>query len=87
MKRSREEVIERILETCREPSTKTRIVYHVNLNFRTINPYLDLLVKSRLIEVSKEPIKLYKTTKKGMEALEHIKALRVLLRPSMDSED
>jgi predicted transcriptional regulator len=36
MKRSGEEVIEGILELCEEPVSITRIVYQVNLNFKTI---------------------------------------------------
>ncbi|MDM7920582.1 MAG: hypothetical protein A4E48_00051 [Methanosaeta sp. PtaU1.Bin060] len=86
MKRSREEVIERILEICREPSTKTKIVYQVNLNFHTIIPYLSLLVKSGLLEDSGASIIIYKTTPKGIKALEHIKALRALLKPIEGSE-
>lgn len=89
MKRSREEVIEKILEICREPSSKTRIVYQVNLNFRTVNPYLDLLAKSALLDVSvdEESHAIYKITPRGLEALEHIKALRDLLKPITSSQD
>lgn len=87
MKRSREEVIEGILEICKESSSKTKIVYQVNLNFNTVKPYLDLLVNSGLFEASGDPQVVYKTTPKGMEALGHIKALRDLLKPIDGSED
>ncbi|MBN1234920.1 MAG: DNA-binding protein [Methanotrichaceae archaeon] len=73
MKRSKQEIIAQILEVCLESASKTRIVYQVNLNFRTINPYLDILTKNSLIEVSKGEQTLYKTTQKGADLLETIK--------------
>ncbi|MGD0954864.1 MAG: winged helix-turn-helix domain-containing protein [Methanotrichaceae archaeon] len=42
MKRTREEIVSRILDVCQNGANKTKIVYQTNLNFRTINPYLDL---------------------------------------------
>jgi predicted transcriptional regulator len=79
MKRSRYELLRCILETCIEPSTKTRIVYQVNLNFHTILPYLDSLIKADLIQVSgTNPIS-YHTTPKGLEVLEHLKAIKLLI--------
>lgn len=73
MKRSKQEIIAQILEVCLNSSSKTRIVYQVNLNFRTINPYLDMLIKKRLIEISEAEQKLYKTTPKGADLLDTIK--------------
>lgn len=73
MKRSKQEIIAQILEVCLESSSKTRIVYQVNLNFRTINPYLDILTKKNLIEVNGSEQKLYKTTPKGLDLLDAIK--------------
>lgn len=87
MKRSREIIIEGILETCKEPATKTRVVYQANLNFRTVKPYLDLLIKSGLLEASREKISTYKTTEKGMNVLGHLKALRAQFESTGDSED
>lgn len=79
MKRSKEEITESILELCIQPSSKTRVVYQVNLNFRTVKPPLDRLVASGLLEASGDSVIMYKTTPKGMEALGHIRALRELL--------
>lgn len=73
MKRSKQEIIAQILEVCLESSSKTRIVYQVNLNFRTINPYLDILTKNKLIEVNGSEQTLYKTTPKGLDLLDAIK--------------
>lgn len=82
MNRSREGLIECILELCIEPTNKTRIVYQCNLTFQRVDSHLDHLVNVDCLEVSKSPSKiLYKTTTKGLEALEHIKALNDMLRP------
>ena len=62
MKRSRDVIISQILDICIKGASKTRIVYQANLNFRTINPYLDLLTKNGLINVKKEQNLIYETT-------------------------
>lgn len=74
-KRSKQEIIAQILEVCLEKSSKTRIVYQVNLNFRTINPYLQLLIKNELLELLVGEQKLYRTTAKGESLLESIKKI------------
>lgn len=70
MKRNREEIISQILKICAEGAIKTRVVYQANLNFKTVDPYLDLLVKNNLLEVHHGKKKLYETTKKGENLLE-----------------
>ncbi len=74
-KRSKQEIIAQILEVCLEKSSKTRIVYQVNLNFRTINPYLQLLIKNELLELLVGEQKLYRTTARGESLLESIKKI------------
>ena len=44
-KRSKHTIISQILGICRDGASKTRIVYQANLNFRTVNPYIELLIK------------------------------------------
>ena len=73
MKRSKQEIIAQILEVCLESASKTRIVYQVNLNFRTVNPYLEILIRNNLLEIGKGEQTLYKTTQKGVDLLETIK--------------
>jgi len=75
MKRSRQEIISQILEICMDGASKTRIVYQVNLNFKTVNPYLDLLIKNDLIQVNEGRAILYETTPKGIGLLESIKRI------------
>jgi len=50
-KRCGEEIISQIREICCLGVHKTAIVYRVNLNFRAVNPYIELLSKNGLIEV------------------------------------
>ena len=78
MKRNREEIISQILNVCRNGAIKTRVVYQANLNFKTVGPYLDLLVKNNLIEVQQGEKKMYETTEKGetlLEALNQVSEL------------
>lgn len=75
MKRSREEIVSKILDVCLNGANKTKIVYQANLNFRTINPYLDLLIGKNLIKVSQGQILLYETTAQGIDMLEDIKGV------------
>jgi predicted transcriptional regulator len=72
MKRSKQEIFSKILEICIDGASKTRIVYQANLNFRTVNPYLQILIKNNLLEASQENHILYKTTKEGTSMHEAI---------------
>lgn len=82
MKRSRQEIFSQILDICMNGANKTRIVYLANLNFRTVNPYLDILIKNQhLIEIGKGEQILYQTTKKGTDLLESINKVNSTLFP------
>ena len=74
MKRSRQEIISQILEICMNinGASKTKIVYQANLNFKTVNPYLDLLIKNGLIMVNEKQVTLYETTQEGKSLLERL---------------
>jgi predicted transcriptional regulator len=75
MKRSRNEIISQILEICKNGASKTKIVYQANLNFNSVNPYLDLLIKNDLIRVNEGRAILYETTPKGIRLMETIKQI------------
>ena len=70
MKRSRYIIISQILEICMSGASKTKIVYQANLNFKTVKPYIDLLINNGLLNVKQEPAIIYKTTEKGMDLIE-----------------
>jgi predicted transcriptional regulator len=72
MKRSRGEIVAQILDVCKAGANKTRIVYQANLNFRTVDPYLETLIKNDLIEVRPGKYTSYETTQKGSSLLETI---------------
>jgi predicted transcriptional regulator len=76
MKRSKDMIISQILDICMTGASKTKIVYQANLNFRTVNPYIDLLSKNNLIEVINGSITIYKTTGKGKKMLKEFKNIQ-----------
>ena len=76
MKRNRDMIISQILDICINGASKTKIVYQANLNFRTINPYIELLTKNGLINVKKEQTIIYKTTPKGLDLLDNFKQIQ-----------
>ena len=80
MKRSRQEIFSQILDICLTGANKTKIVYQANLNFRTVNPYLEILIKNQhLIEIGQGAQILYKTTPKGTYLLESINEINSTL--------
>ena len=87
MKRGREEIIARILSLCSEGTTKTRLVYNANLNFKTIKPYLELLVKNGMVEIKEEQNDMYRTTDKGEELLECFKKIQAHLNTKEDKNN
>ena len=72
MKRSKHMIISQILDICDGGASKTRIVYQANLNFRTVNPYIELLTKNGLIESKSGRTILYETTDKGLKLRENL---------------
>jgi len=72
MKRNRNEIISEILNICIKGSSKTRVVYQANLNFRTVDPYLQLLIKNDLIKVQYGRRIIYETTEKGIYLMKTI---------------
>lgn len=72
MKRNRNEIISEILNICIKGSSKTRVVYQANLNFRTVDPYLQLLIKNDLIKVLEGRHAIYETTEKGISLMKSI---------------
>jgi predicted transcriptional regulator len=92
-RRSSDMIISRILEVCAGGASKTRIVYQSNLNFSTVNPYLEILLRRGLIEASGGPRIMYKTTESGLALMksfkqyqEEISRLRTYLENAMPDE-
>jgi len=86
-RRSTYPILEQILRICIDGAAMTKIVYGVNLNFKTIRPHLDLLVRNGLLETSRGGrYACYTTTTKGVEALEHLQALEKLLSDAAQAD-
>ena len=85
MKRNRNEIISEILRICIKGARKTKVVYQANLNFRTADPYLQLLIKNDLIVSSQGPHVVYKTTEKGMNLMKAIDQVHSTLAEYQDS--
>ena len=75
MKRSKHLIVSQILDICKNGACKTKIVYQANLNFRTVNPYINLLVKNNLLEVREGKNVLYETTDRGINLLDDFKEI------------
>lgn len=79
-KRSKDQITAQILELCCNDNgvNKTKIVYQVGLNFRTIRPYMDMLTKNGLLEMISDDLTIYKTTTKGKGVIEKLKVINAL---------
>ncbi len=86
LKRDRLDIISEILQQCIGGASKTAIVYKVNLNFKTVNPYLDLLLKRDLLRMSQGSTLVYTTTEKGIKLLEDLQRVRGVLKDLSQQE-
>jgi predicted transcriptional regulator len=83
-RRNKLEILGSILNICKGGgSSKTRIVYQANLNFRNAGLYLDWLTKRRYL--TKED-KLYMTTTTGLALLESLNDVTSIIRDDHDNE-
>ena len=73
MKRTKEEIIVKVLESCLNGPGRTAIVYGCNLNFNTVKPYINSLIKGGYIIAVEGPPRRYETTDKGKELLNRLK--------------
>jgi predicted transcriptional regulator len=79
-KRYRDQILGEILRICQKGgASKTRIVYCSNMNFKTVVPYMVLLIENELLEMKEGYPVRYQTTAKGLKALECLNALEELI--------
>jgi predicted transcriptional regulator len=68
-----------ILALCQgEGANKTKIVYQVGLNFRTVIPYLSLLIEKGHMTSEERDLTIYRTTQKGKQVLEALKIVEAI---------
>lgn len=74
-RRSRYDIIAKILSVARDGAGKTEILYRANLNFGMVNGYLNSLIQDGMISLTTGSTK-YNTTKKGLEFLKAYENLK-----------
>jgi len=83
--RNTDQIIAQILETCLKPGViKTHLVYQSNLNFKSVIPYLSLLIDRGLLEMVPGKFIIYITTPKGERALEAFGAIEEMVAEQPD---
>jgi predicted transcriptional regulator len=65
MRRDKLDIILRILTIGNSPVKKTHILYKAGINFYQLSRYLDLLLKTGMMEQIDEPYLAFRTTEKG----------------------
>ncbi len=65
IRRDKLDIILRILEVGNTPVKKTHILYKAGINFYQLSRYLDLLLKTGMMEEIATPFVAYRTTEKG----------------------
>ena len=78
-KRTREEIIYQILESCREGINKTAVANKAALNANVASSYLEILIRIGMIE---KKDRLYITTRKGIKILPVMKNVQDALTNS-----
>ena len=78
-RRDRLAILSAILMLADKGIYKTGLMYRVGLSSEQIGKYIHLLVRSELLEVSKDSKTVYKTTKKGKRYVEIFCSLVKLL--------
>ena len=79
-RRDRHEIVAEILTIAIGGMIKTHIMYRAKLSYSQINEYLPLLVDKGFLEKTNvlrmgQRTKIYKTTQKGLEFIESLKAI------------
>jgi len=69
-----------ILNQCKQPQTKTRVMYKTNLSTRMLKEYLTFLQSTGLLEIHHSKTK-YAATQKGLIFVEKWKELAELISP------
>ena len=86
-KRYKDQILCRILQVCGGEASKTQIVYNCNLNFHTVVPYMELLIKNGLVARIDGKVARYQTTPRGTDALWHFQELEELIAEFRGAEE
>jgi predicted transcriptional regulator len=75
-RRSKNKILQEILNICAKGENITQIVYMSNTNFTTVKYYIESMMESNLLEMIDGSPVLYKTTAKGMEVRNRLRMLQ-----------
>lgn len=84
-RRTNFEIMAEIIEFCRQPQSRTRIMYAMNLSFTAMRNYISALQSMAFIEVHHSKPK-YQTTQKGIMFLKKWKEMNELMYGQFMSE-
>ena len=73
------EIMAEILSLCKQPQTKTRVMYRTNLSWKMLQKYLSELQSRGLLEEVHQSLSKYATTRKGLKFVEKWRELVELL--------
>jgi predicted transcriptional regulator len=80
-RRDKLKIIAQILETAKEPTLKTQIMYRANLSFEQLNEYLEFMTNLDLLEkLAVKRKDLYRATRKGADFAIRYDEITQLLR-------
>ena len=80
-RRNRLDIIASMLETVKDGSLKTQIMYKANLSFTQLNDYLDFLLDNRSVtQTLSDQKEVYFITEKGVDFLQRRSELLRLLK-------
>lgn len=74
-RRTREQIIADILNSCQEGANKTTIAETLGLSNDSANDYLNLLTRNGFLEVHSDKLILYQITSRGIELLKHLEVI------------
>lgn len=77
VRRDKLDIILRILAIGNSPVKKTHILYKAGINFYQLSRYLDLLLKTGMIEQINEPYVAFRTTEKGRVMMNLFSAIEI----------
>lgn len=83
-RRNKLEIISTILNICKlEGSSKTRIVYQANLNFKNAGLYLEWLTRRGYLI---KDDRIFRTTPAGLELLSNLNDITSMINDDIDNE-
>ncbi|MGD8506564.1 MAG: winged helix-turn-helix domain-containing protein [Candidatus Bathyarchaeota archaeon] len=82
-RRDRHDIIAEMLKAAMGGKIKTHLMYELKLNYPQVVDYLELLIEKKLLENNtikqkKRVIRIYRTTERGMEFLDHLESVNKL---------